>query len=370
MKMKAAIYYGPGDIRIKEIEKPEANPEGAVVKVKACGVCNIMDAIYWEQWQPGGAGVGFVRGHEWSGEIAEVGSKVQDFKVGDRVYQNPVFRPCYNCTYCRVGDYWKCINWGKGISDRAINGAMAEYLWIPFITKESAVKLPDDISFRDLAMIEPLYLSVGLAKKARPEDVVLVLGQDLIGLGTVVMLKEYGVAKVITADISQLRLKASKDIGADVVIDSLNEDVAQVVMKETAGVGADVIIVNDQRPIALSHAVDSVRRGGTVWQATYYSVPFIESNQITGRGTNWIGPGAGYTQANIIYDPLLLSMQTAWGSLGPRVPRWEESVKVLLQPKKMTADKLVTHVFPLEKTKEAFEMAMNPHETIKVMVEP
>jgi threonine dehydrogenase-like Zn-dependent dehydrogenase len=367
--MKAAVYYGPGDIRIREIEKPEANPEGVVVKVKACGVCNIMDAQSWEKWQSNGVGVGFARGHEWSGELVEVGSKVLGFKVGDRVYQNPIFRPCYNCTYCRVGDYWRCVNWLKGLSDRALNGAFAEYVWIPFMTRESAVICPEDVSFRDLSMVEPLYLSVGLAKKARPEHCVLVLGQELIGLGTVAMLKEYKVAKVIAADISQLRLKAAKDIGADVVIDSQNQDVAQVVMKETAGDGADVVIVNDSRPICVSQAVDSVRRGGAIWMATNVDVPLVDASQAWLGSTQWIGPGTSYTQAPVMYDPLLFSMQSAWGSLGPRLPRWEEAIKVLLQTKKITAAKHITQVYPLEKTAEAFEMAMNPHKSIKVIVE-
>jgi len=321
--VKAAVYYGPRDIRIRDIEVPHANPEGVIVKVKACGVCNLMDAQAWEQWQPGGSGAGFVRGHEWSGEIVEVGSKVLGLKVGDRVYQNPIFKPCYNCTYCRVGDYWRCINWGKGISDRAVNGAFAEYVWVPFMTRESAVVCPKDVSFRDLSMVEPLYLSVGLAKKARPEHCAIVMGLDLIGLGTIAMMKHYKVAKVIGVDISQMRLKAAKELGADVVIDSLNQDVAQVVGKETAGDGADVIIVNDSRPICISQATDSIRRGGAIWMATNVGMTLKESGDPKPGTTPmfWIGPGTAYTQPAIIYDPLLFSMQTAWGSLGPRLPR-------------------------------------------------
>ena len=367
--MKAAIYYGPGDIRIEEIKRPKANPEGVVVKVGACGVCNIMDALYWEAWPAGGIGVGLARGHEWSGEIVEVGSQVTDFKVGDRVYQNPVYRPCYECESCRVKDYWKCINWQRGLSDRAINGAFAEYLWIPFITIESAVKLPDTLSFRDLALIEPLYLAVGLARKAKAGDVVVVLGQDLVGLGTLALLKERGVAKVITSDISQKRLEASREVGADVAVDALNEDVVQVVMKETSGEGADVVIVMDARPITTLQAIGVVRRGGPVWQATMYGVPLVHKSPVATSDTKWIGPNAGYTEPDITFAPTLLSMQTAWGTLGPRVPRWLKATE-LLQSGKITADKHVTHVFPLDKTKEAFETAMNPHETIKVIVEP
>jgi L-iditol 2-dehydrogenase len=195
--MKAAIYYGPEDIRIEEIKKPVAGAEGVILKVKACGVCPIMDLDAWYRAPSGDRGVGLARGHEWSGEIVEVGSRVTDFKVGDRVYMEPVFRPCNSCESCRQKDYWRCLNWKEGMG---LNGAFAEYIRLPFVGKDCVIKLPETLSFRDLAMIEPLGLSVGLARKAKNDDVVVVLGQELVGLGAVAALKKRGIGKVITSD--------------------------------------------------------------------------------------------------------------------------------------------------------------------------
>ena len=82
--MKAAIYYGPGDIRIEDIPKPQAGPLGAVVKIEAAGVCEIMDGAAWQKRGFKPTELGMARGHEWSGEIVELGSQVTGFELGDR----------------------------------------------------------------------------------------------------------------------------------------------------------------------------------------------------------------------------------------------------------------------------------------------
>jgi len=368
--MKAAIYYAPGDIRIEEVTYPKCIPEGVIVKVGACGVCTVMDVDAWVRWARGGEGTGLARGHEWAGEIVEVGSKVRDFKVGDRIFQNPVFKPCHRCNYCYEGDYWRCVNWVEGLAQRAIHGGFAEYVAIPFVTNESAAKMPNNLSWADLSMIEPLYLAIGLARKADAGETALVIGQELMGLGTVAKLKERNV-KVITSDVSKRRLEAAGEVGADVVIDSINEDVVRVVMKETKGKGADVVIVNDTRPVALMQAISSVRRAGVIWLAGFYYSPFkvrADVGPSEGKATVWQGPGAGYTDPSIGFDPSLLHMQVAWGTLGPRVQRWLEAAE-LIQSGKITAKKHVTSIFPLAKTKEAFDLATNDHDQIKVVVE-
>jgi L-iditol 2-dehydrogenase len=364
--MKAAIYYGPGDIRIEEIKDPRANPEGAVVKIKACGVCPIIDLKAWISWPANGQGVGLACGHEWSGELVEVGSQVSDFKVGDRVYVEPVFRPCHRCDSCLRGDYWRCSNWSEGTG---VHGGFAEYIWLPFLSNDGVIKLPETLSYRDLTMIEPLGLASALAKKAKTSDVVVVIGQELIGLGTVAFLKKMGVAKVIASDVSPKRLEASREIGADVVVDELNEDIVRVVRKETAGRGADVVIQAEHSPITLLESIGAVRRGGRVWLAGAYSMPLaldpsVSTSTRYAVGADW----HGYIEPPLTFDPSLLYMRSTWGTCGPRIPRWLEVIE-LLQSGKITAAKHITHVFPLEKTKEAFNTALNSSDVIRALVE-
>jgi threonine dehydrogenase-like Zn-dependent dehydrogenase len=368
--MKAAVFYAPGDIRYEDVPDPKCLPEGVVVKVGACGVCNVMDVDAWVRWARGGEGVGVARGHEWAGEIVEAGTKVRDFKVGDKIFQNPVFRPCHRCNFCYEGDYWRCVNWTEGLAQRAIHGGMAEFISIPFITNESAAKMPDSLNWADLSMVEPLYLAVGLSRKADPGETALIIGQELMGLGTVAKMHERGV-RVITSDVSKKRLQAAAEVGADVVIDSIDQDVVSVVMKETKGRGADVVIIIDTRPIALMQAISCVRRAGVIWLAGFYYSPFKVRADIgpsEGKATVWQGPGAGYTDPSIGFDPSLLHMQVAWGSLGPRVQRWHEAAE-MIEAGTITAKKHVTTSFPLAKTKEAFDLATDDHDQIKVIVE-
>jgi L-iditol 2-dehydrogenase len=368
--MKAAIYYGPGNIKYETVPDPKCKPEGVIMKMHSCGVCHVMDVDAWIRWRVNSEGSGLARGHEWAGEIVEVGSKVKDFKVGDRIFQNPVFRPCHRCNYCHEEDYWRCTNWIDGLAQKAIHGGLAEYVEIPFVTNESAAIMPKDLSWNDLSMIEPLYLAIGLSRKAQKGETALVIGQELMGLGTVAKLHERGV-KVITADVSDKRLKAAGEVGADILINSIQKDVVSEVMKITNGRGVDVVILIDCRPAGLMQAMGCVRRAGKIWLAGYYYSPFKVREGIgpsEGKQETWIGPGTGHTDPAVQFDPALLHMQIAWGSLGPRVPRWLEAAE-LIQSGLITAKKYVTATYPLSETPKAFDLTADDHDQIKVVIE-
>jgi threonine dehydrogenase-like Zn-dependent dehydrogenase len=369
-KMKAAIYYGPGDIRLQDIEIPHANPEGVVLKVMACGVCDILDLPAWKNWPEGGQGIGLARGHEFSGEIVEVGSHVTEFKVGDRIFTEPVYRPCYRCEACKQKDYWRCINGGANEVGKAIHGAFAEYLAIPFLTKMSAIKVPDTMSYHDLALIDHLSLGAALARRAEAEKLVVVLGQDITGIGAVALLKKRGVAKVIASDISKIRRNASEEAGADIVIDAINQDAVQAIMKETKGIGADCVIICDDRPVATLQAMSMVQNMGRIW-ATRPEFFRLNPALVPAQAAMFSAQppdGSAYKEQAISLSPMFASMQFGL-RYGYKQPRWQEALE-LLQSGKCTAEKLVTHVFPLDKIKEAFEIALNPHQSIKVLVEP
>lgn len=361
--MKAAFYYGPGDIKIHEVEIPKARAEGVVLRIRACGICDIMDLQQWLYGPMGGRTPPYRFGHEYAGEIVEIGSKVTGFDVGDRVAMFPVFKPCYQCESCRVGDYWKCINWMKGFAYEGF----AEYMELPFVSEDGCVKLPKTLSFNDLALLEPLQFAVGISEKAKAGNTVLVMGQDLLGLGIVAKLKERG-AIVFTSDVSERRLKASKDVGADLTINALEEDVSKVIKKETRGKGVDVVILNDPRPDAFIEAMRSVKRAGVIWLTTISS-PFRVSPALPPRVDLWISPGSHYVEEPVTFESSLFTMRCVYGTFSKtRVERTLEALK-LIQDGKITAEKFVTHRFPLDKISEAFEVASDPHKCIKVEVE-
>jgi threonine dehydrogenase-like Zn-dependent dehydrogenase len=373
MKMKAAVFYGPGDIRVEEIERPRAGGKGMVLRVRACGICPLIDVPHYKMDFPlidvpphyqtniAGNGPMIVLGHEFSGEVVEVGSEVTAAKVGDRVY-GVAWHPCGLCEACRAGDEERCPF--VDAAGRVINGAMAEYLLFPNVTyssltEDKLIKLPHNASYRDGALIEPLRLGIGMASKAKAGEVVVVLGQEIMGLSAVVHLKKIGAAKVIVSDISPKRLQASREVGADVVVDALKEDLFKVVMGETSDKGADLVIEASCRPESLQQAVNVVRPFGAIWLGTFYTAgPFFNPS--------WQSPRM--VSMNLTQKPGI-SIHNTWGTLGPWMPLLREAAEII-QSGKITADKYVTHVFPLERVKEAFETAMNTLESIKVMIEP
>jgi L-iditol 2-dehydrogenase len=366
-KMKAGVYYGRHDMRCAEIPRPVANPEGLILKVKACGICHILDKNAWEY--SGSGHVGIARGHEWSGEIVEVGSEHTDFKAGDRIYMEPVYHPCFNCAACKVRDYWRCVNPLAGEAGNARHGAFAEYLQIPFATKESAILLPKSLglSFQDLALIEPLALGVGIARRVETEKVVAVVGQDVLGLGAVASLKRRGVPKVIASDISKIRRTASEQAGADIVVDSLKNDVVQAVMDETWGLGADAVIQCDDRPTTIFQAMNMVKNGGQIWTSSMMGGLIKPNVDIGSKAGGVPMEGRAVNEPLIAFDPA--AMIYSGFSFGHRLSRFQEAVEIM-QSGKCTANQLVTQVFPLEKIQEAFKISRDPHESIRVMIEP
>lgn len=361
MKMKAAIYYGPGDFRVEEIERPKAQDGvegmGMVVKVGACGICPIMDFPKYKQ-KVYDCATGIALGHEHCGEVVEAGTGLSDIKVGDKVY-GLCYRPCFKCEACLAKDFGKCRRYPSGTAGSWINGAFAEYLLYPFVSKENIIKLPELISFRAGALLEPLILGIGLAEKAKDGDVVAIFGQDFMGLATVAELKAKGLAKkVILSDISKKRLEAAEELGADVVVNETKDNVVEVVMKETSGAGSRVVIVASGRPANFQQAIDVVRPGGAIWLGTMYDAPFMFHPSLQRPEM----PRSNITQKGF-------TIQCAWGTLGPKFPRLEEAIK-LIQFGTITADKFVTHVFPLERIREGFETAIHSPDAIKVMIEP
>lgn len=370
--MKAAVYYGPGDIRVEEKNHPSAGEEGMVLKVGACGICPLIDVPHYKMEFPlkdipagytseSARTSGLILGHEFSGEVVEIGSKVTAIEKGERIY-GVIWKPCGECEPCVTGDYENCL-FGDG-GGRAFDGAMAEYVLFPnvmysSVIKDKFVRLPEELSYRDGALIEILRLGIGLASKAKTGDTVVVFGQDLIGLTAVLDLKAMGAAKVIACDVSEKRLQAAEEVGADVIVNTLKEDVLQVVLEETSGKCADVVIESSCRPENLQNSLNVVRPFGDIWLGTFYTAgaffnpSYVHPNMISMNPTQKGG----------------VSLHCPWGTLGPWEPMLQRAVDIL-QSGEINADRYVTHVYPLDQVKEAFEMAMNPYESIKVILEP
>lgn len=222
-----------------EIPMPEVKPDDVLIQIKAVGICG-SDVHYYAKGRIGDFVVDFpiILGHEAAGVVVEVGSNVKNFKPGDRVTMEPGI-PCYHCEQCLQGRYNLCPDitfWATPPYD----GCLCDYVAHP---AAFTFKLPDNMSFTEGALIEPLAIGVNAALTGNVKlgDTVVIFGSGCIGLVTLLAAKAYGATRVIVCDILDKRLETARRLGAETV-NSMNADAVAEIRRLTDGRGADVVI--------------------------------------------------------------------------------------------------------------------------------
>ena len=349
--MKAAIYHEAGDIRIEEIEYPKPGDVGIVVRVRAVGICGTDVHAYQSsriQYATGKA-----LGHEFCGDVVEIGPKVTDVKIGDRVWAVSML-PCFQCEACRKGEYFACRN-AKGGGVSGHDGAFSEYTWVPVVAlNRNVIKIDAGMSYRDGALVEPVGVGTGAAHHSEPQssDTVVVLGAGVVGLGAIATFKAMGVARVIASDISEKRLAAAGELGADVLINATKQDTVGIVMEETSGRGADIAVEAAGIPVTFHQSIDMVRRDGKVMVVATYDKPF-EFDPSLAR--------PGMRMNSLVRKAVRMFGCYGGDNLGSYA---------LIREGRVKASQLVTHTFPLDEIEKAFQTQMDSRESIKVMIEP
>ncbi|OGO05827.1 MAG: hypothetical protein A2Y60_06105 [Chloroflexi bacterium RBG_13_54_9] len=256
--MKAAILVGPQKIEVKDVPAPKPGPGEVVVRVRACAVCGSDLAIF--MWGPGVLGVEQrIMGHEFSGDIAEIGEGVEGWNVGDRVVIEPTVA-CLKCHYCTRHQYNRCLSVGSdGI---VIDGAFAEFVKVPAYQLH---RLPDEVSYAEGALIEPLAVALhGIWRSGmKPGDTVAVLGAGPIGLLTMLWARKGGASKVFATEIAERR-SANAKVLADVVLNPSQTDIVSEIIAQTDGLGPDIIFECSGNATAQVQALTLVRKGGRV----------------------------------------------------------------------------------------------------------
>ena len=349
--MKVAKLYHFNDIRIEEMPVPEIGPGDALVKTKACGICS-GDVMPWyiEKKAP------LVLGHEPVGEIIELGRDVlrppnselrtpNFFKVGDRVFVHH-HAPCMGCRYCDKGDYVQCETWRN---TRIIPGGISEYILVPGTNlRNDTLLLNKEITYEDGTLIEPAACVVKSFKRAavRKGDTVLVIGLGVMGQMHVLLAREFGAGKVIGADMVQFRLNKALEFGADHVIDVSQEDLFESVKVLTEGFMADIVVVGPNSAEAMRQGTEVVSKGGKVVLFT----PAKPGERLC------VDPNSLYFRD--------ITLVTSY-SCGPEDT--SEALR-LIKARVVTAEKLVTHRFPVEKTAEAFALTAQAGDSLKSVV--
>jgi len=340
--MKAAIYHSPRKVTTEEVEMPTITSKGILIKVKTCCICGsdlhmYKLGLYTEVITRKSEG-GLIPGHEFSGEIVEVGSEVQGLEVGDRV-------------------------------SAYTNGGMAEYVPLNQVYPGmNVLKIPDEISDREAATLEPMANSVHAALKGNPVkgENAVVFGVGIIGLGVIQALKalDFGMNKIIAADVSDKRLEMATQVGADEVINVSRDDINIKIME---------MVDTVELPMAPGIPFPAV-------DIVYDCVGYIQDRPETPvlqHAVNIARPLTGRIVVHGVFEaPITLELSMMVGKQIQIIGSYgfwpDESIKSieLMQTKKVDRESLISHEFPLEQASEAFETSCTVENSIKVVISP
>jgi L-iditol 2-dehydrogenase len=259
-KMTAAVLYGKRDVRIEQIPVPRVEPGEVLVRIKAALTCGTDLKVYRQGFHARMIVPPSVFGHELAGEVVEVGPAVESFAPGMRVV-SANSGPCNQCFFCvrHLSNLCEDLQF--------INGAYAEYIKIPErIVRQNLLILPDNLSYREAAMVEPLACVMRAMEDTgiTEGDTVVVIGMGPIGLLFVQLLKNLG-ATVLAVGKRASQLILAQTLGADYALNAMHSNVVEQVRKVTNGRrGADVVIEAVGSTETWQQAMGMVRRGGTI----------------------------------------------------------------------------------------------------------
>lgn len=247
--MKAAVLYGNEDIRYDDYETPVVTAGMVKVRVRATGICgsDVPRVLH-----NGAHFYPVVLGHEFSGDIVEVGEGVDNVKVGDTVSGAPLV-PCMKCDDCQNGNYSLCKHYSF-IGSRQ-QGSFAEYVVIPAMC---AVKYDSRIPYQQAAMFEPSTVALHglLCNNYQGGGTVAVLGCGTIGIFTIQWAKIYGAKKIVAFDIDEGRLELAKRMGADDVVNTKDPSYMEAAMSFTDGKGYDYVFEAAGHPATMHIAFE------------------------------------------------------------------------------------------------------------------
>ena len=345
--MKAAVFRGPGELEVGEIETPKIGPDEVLVEVGANTVCGTDVRILSGQ-KTRGIGRNVVLGHELAGHVAEVGRNVRGYELGAPVALAPALA-CLHCYYCRRGMENVCLN--KKIVGNALDGGLAEYVRVPAqaVAAGNLFVTRGDLPSEYLALAEPLSCCINGQENYRVhlDDVVLIMGAGPIGLFHLQLAVLSGARTVIVSDPTEARRTMAEDFGARVTVDPESEDLLEVVAEHTDGLGVDVAVICIGLPALVNDAFGMTRKGGRV-------------NLFAG----FAGEAWAEIQANLIhYNELVVT-----GASDSRRSDYETALG-LIESGRVEVERMVTHRFALEDAVEAIETSA-AGEGIKVAVIP
>jgi L-iditol 2-dehydrogenase len=339
--VRAAVYHSNEDVRLVEMERPEAGPGELLVRIEASGICG-SDVMEWYRLRK----APLVLGHEIAGVVEEAGEGVTSFRPGDRVTATHHV-PCNTCRYCLAGQPNVCDTLRTTSFDP---GGFAEYVRLPAINVDrGTLRLPDSVSFEEASFVEPLACVVRALRIAglTPGHSVAVLGSGIAGMLMILTARALGAGAIFATDVSDYRLAFARSHGADHVAHA-EGNIPELLRDTNGGRPADLVLVCTAARSAIDQAFHCIDRGGTILffaplePGTTFPVPMFD---IWKDGIRIVHSYAG--------PPA--DMRTALG---------------LIVSRRVDVASTITHRLPLADTAQGFRMVAEAGESMKVIIEP
>lgn len=353
--MKAVIKtgYDPGMIKYTDIKKPEVGADDVLIKVKAAGICGSDLPLFYGKIEGKTVPYPIVIGHEFAGEICEVGERVTEWKIGDRVVSDNTGYVCGKCHACATGQYLFCAH-RKGMGND-MDGGFAEYVKIPGqvlkVFPSCLYEIPENVSYEHASILDPLcnaYKAVVQEAKVMPGQTVVVFGVGALGLFSIQMAKIIGAGKIIAVGLSEdteTRFGIAKELGATDFVLSDQEDVIARCLELAGSEGVAAVIDCAGVPVIFEQSIEITRNGGCIVKIGESTRPLEFSLHKFGlKGLVLIG--------HMGYD------STSW-----------RSCITLLNKGEIGMDAVISHRMPLSKVQEGIELVRSKKAT-KVILLP
>lgn len=356
--MKALVSYAPFDNRFEEYPIPEVSEGEILLKVNGCGICAGDIKSYhggsriWgttDAEHPSGKNryieAPCIGGHEFYGEIIEMGAGVTAFEIGDTVVAEQIV-PCNECEFCKRGIYWMCTRSAVFGFKQYANGGFAEYVKLD---KNCLVhKIPKELTPTQSVLIEPIACGMHAVEQAKitHNDVVVVAGLGAIGCSMVNLASLALPQMVIGIDVKQNRLEMGTQYGADVVLNPMECDVAEEIKKLTKGLGCDVYIEASGSPRSVTQGMDALKNLGRYVQMGVFAEAVKADWNVIGDGKELQIIGSHLSART--YQAVIRGITSGY----------------------IKTEGLISHSFLLEDWKKAFEIAEKAEDAMKVMLVP
>lgn len=335
--MKAVIIEAPGVYGLTEVEKPTCPEGGMLVKVLAVGLCG--GDLRTLRMGHHRVKLPYIVGHEVSGEVVELGKGYEGrWKMGNKLAIAPVVY-CGKCDFCQKGVFELCNDY-KELAQNW-QGGFAEYMAIPqeAVLRGTIQEIPDGLSAIHATIVEPLSSVVNAHEKGNTGlgDTVVIIGAGPIGTFHLELARARGAKTVIVADIDANRLELMKSYNPDYLINSLTTNLVEKVKAITNGYGADVVITANPVPETQVQAVEMAKKGGRV--LLFGGLPKDKSK-------------AGIDMNLVHYNALQLIGTTIFA------PKHNRIAMDLVASEKVSAEKFISHIFPLDDFVEGAKLAL------------